>query len=185
MHLKIDFAADFADLFEVKDQLDKKGRLYQRVEDGRVTLGYEREDYRRETWIVPSGAPCMMTESALNFDIDLAPNGQWSAVIDVIPAIEAFGTAPSRDGDVRDRTAQADLERWLNDAPIIDCDWSPIENAYERSLVDLAALRLQLPTSEPGEVIPAAGLPWFMSLFAGTASSPPIRRSPSTPTWRA
>ena len=37
--LRIELEADFADLFEVKDQLQKKGRLDKRIEDGRSSWG--------------------------------------------------------------------------------------------------------------------------------------------------
>src|SRR5262249_48324977 len=43
--------ADFADLFEVKDALKKKGEHYSRMDDGALTLGYRREAYSRETRI--------------------------------------------------------------------------------------------------------------------------------------
>ena len=36
------------------------------------------------------------------------------------------------------------LEEWLATAPRLDCDWHPLERIYERSLVDLAALRFSL-----------------------------------------
>ncbi len=38
--------SDFADLFEVKDALKKKGTYSTRVEGGRLLLGYERDTYR-------------------------------------------------------------------------------------------------------------------------------------------
>src|SRR5262249_26717687 len=38
--VRLDVAADFADLFEVKDKLPKKGELYHRVEGNRLILGY-------------------------------------------------------------------------------------------------------------------------------------------------
>ena len=41
--IRIDAASDFADLFEVKDALEKKGSYSARVEGGRLLLGYERE----------------------------------------------------------------------------------------------------------------------------------------------
>src|SRR2546421_11628307 len=47
--VRMDARSDFADLFEVKDALEKKGKYYARVEDGRLLLGYERETLRRET----------------------------------------------------------------------------------------------------------------------------------------
>src|SRR4051812_43354753 len=56
LELSILFAADFADIFEVKDHLSKAGRMYHRVEESRVTLGYERENFFRETVVDARGA---------------------------------------------------------------------------------------------------------------------------------
>ena len=53
--MRIEAASDFADLFEVKDALKKKGEYYTRVDDGRLVLGYRRETYVRETWISATG----------------------------------------------------------------------------------------------------------------------------------
>src|SRR5256885_12265664 len=47
--VRIEAGSDFADLFEVKDALAKKGMYSARVERGRLLLGYERETFRRET----------------------------------------------------------------------------------------------------------------------------------------
>src|SRR6188508_1384508 len=43
LDIKVDAAADFADLFEVKDKLDKKGECYSKLSNGTLTLGYQRE----------------------------------------------------------------------------------------------------------------------------------------------
>src|SRR5262245_35318779 len=51
--MRLDAAADFADLFEIKDALKKQGAVYTRVEKGHLVLGYRRERFRRETWIIP------------------------------------------------------------------------------------------------------------------------------------
>ena len=52
--VRIEAGSDFADLFEVKDALAKKGKYSARVERGRLLLGYERETFRRETTISAS-----------------------------------------------------------------------------------------------------------------------------------
>src|SRR5262245_57911772 len=44
--IRIEAACDFADLFEVKDALEKKGKYFTSVDDGRLTLGYERSHFR-------------------------------------------------------------------------------------------------------------------------------------------
>jgi len=54
LRIRIDAASDFADLFEVKDALAKKGRYRNRVADRSLILGYERETFVRETWISAS-----------------------------------------------------------------------------------------------------------------------------------
>src|SRR5262245_5326674 len=47
----IDAGCDFADLFEVKDALQKKGALSSRVEDQHLILTYVRDTFFRETRI--------------------------------------------------------------------------------------------------------------------------------------
>jgi glycogen debranching enzyme len=56
------------------------------------------------------------------------------------------------------------LQHWLDTSPRLECDWEPIVQTYQRSLVDLAALRFSPPVAA-GRSLPAAGLPWFMAMF--------------------
>src|SRR5215218_7549428 len=51
VEIRLEAAADFADLFEVKDALAKKGDLYREVRDDVLVLGYRRDDFVRETLI--------------------------------------------------------------------------------------------------------------------------------------
>ena len=54
LHVQAD--SDFADLFEVKDVLKKKGELYREARDGDLVLRYRRDDFVRETVISSSEA---------------------------------------------------------------------------------------------------------------------------------
>ena len=56
------------------------------------------------------------------------------------------------------------LERWIDEAPRLECDSESLKATYRRSLVDLAALRFS-PLIAGGRSLPAAGLPWFMTMF--------------------
>ena len=56
------------------------------------------------------------------------------------------------------------LEKWREAAPRLSCDWPWLQLTYTRSLIDLAALRFY-PKMLPGQALPAAGLPWFMTIF--------------------
>ena len=59
---------------------------------------------------------------------------------------------------------QKSLDRWLAQAPRLECDSDALRATYHRCLVDLAALRFS-PAVAGGKNLPAAGLPWFMTMF--------------------
>ena len=172
LEIRIEAAADFADLFEVKDKLSKKGRLYSSVENGEaLTLGYCRDQYRRETRIT-SSVPAELNETGLTYRVRLDPlrqdtNSIWTTHIDVIAVKDPDSTpakAASRLGNegVRPELAE-NLKRWVDGAPKVVASWQPLEHIYRRSLVDLAALRFRKPILLGA--MPAAGLPWFMTVF--------------------
>jgi glycogen debranching enzyme len=170
LDIRIEAGSDFADLFEVKDALQKKGRYQARVVDGQLVLGYRRESYARETWISAT-APTAVDEAGLSFRVTVPPHGQWSTELDVIATVAAAdGSVPgaadvrgSGRRQVRRQTARG-LEKWLQRAPTVECDWEAVGHIYRRCMTDLAALRFSTLTM-PGRALPAAGLPWFMTIF--------------------
>jgi len=169
LELLIEAAADFADLFEVKDALAKQGEHYARVDGGRLVLGYRRDSFVRETWISATAEEADLAVDGIRFRLEIAPQGEWTTCLDVATAVNAFGEAPLRPkyghGETRARpNMRLTLEEWLAQAPELDTDWRALERTYERSMIDLAALRFYPPIL-PGHALPAAGLPWFMTVF--------------------
>ena len=162
--VRIDAGSDFADLFEVKDALAKKGRYSTRVESGRLVLVYERETFRRET-VIAASAPADVDETGLTFRLTIEPHGEWTTALDVI-AVGLYGSAA--EPGARPRRARPDmqknLDRWLAAAPRLESDSDALRATYRRCLVDLAALRFSPPVAG-GKSLPAAGLPWFMTMF--------------------
>jgi glycogen debranching enzyme len=184
LDVRIEAESDFADLFEVKDALAKKGRRRIRVEDGRLVLGYERDAFVRETWISATG-PAMFDEQGLSFTVEIEPHGEWSTDLSVVTALSATGARHDRPkygpGKTQPRPDMArDLDAWLADAPRLHCDWGPLTDACRRSLVDLAALRFTTRTL-PGRALPAAGLPWFMTLFGRDSILTSLQALPFVP----
>src|SRR5262249_37513370 len=76
--VRIDVASDFADLFEVKDALQKKGALSSRVDGEQLVLSYVRDKFFRETRISSSEPVASVDESGLTFAIKVAPHESWS-----------------------------------------------------------------------------------------------------------
>ncbi|HEX9066839.1 MAG TPA: glycogen debranching N-terminal domain-containing protein [Streptosporangiaceae bacterium] len=157
LRIRIDAASDFADLFEVKDALRKKGRYGTRIDGNTLVLTYQRETYQRETQI-SSSEPAAIDKNGLTFQITVPPHGEWSTDLAVIAHAGALDGAPHLPDMARG------LEKWLDRAPELRCDWEPLEQIYRRCLTDLAALRFSTLTM-PSRSLPAAGLPWFMTIF--------------------
>src|SRR5689334_19507194 len=179
LRVRIEAACDFADLFEVKDALKKKGKYTSRVERGALRLGYERATYARST-LISSSQRAKVDESGLTFDLKIPAHGEWTTELDVVAQIPGYGglEAPSTGG--RRRTMEANLDRWLEGAPRIECDWEPLKRTYRRSLVDLAALRFAPPVAG-GHSLPAAGLPWFMTMFGRDSILTSLQALPFAP----
>jgi glycogen debranching enzyme len=175
--IAIAVAADFADLFQVKDAtIDRPGKSFARVDGEKLVLGYERDDYSRETWIRPHGGDTELTDDGLVFRPTIEPHGQWRAWIEVVAAVD--GTPSGREhtryrpGDEPQPPAltraglgtHPTLSELVGVAPKLETDWEPLKLIYARSIVDLAALRFY-PNEESQAAVPAAGLPWFQTLF--------------------
>jgi len=75
---------------------------------------------------------------------------------------------------------QADLARWLDAAPRLECDSETLGLTYKRSLVDLAALRFS-PLTAGRRSLPAAGLPWFMTMFGRDSIFTSLQALPFVP----
>jgi glycogen debranching enzyme len=167
LEVRIDAGSDFADLFEIKDALTKKGEHYQRVEQGRLVLGYRREKFVRETWIDCPGAT--IDDRGLSFHVTLDGHKSWTTTIQVIGAIDGSliphaTTKYHQPGEKARPNVGMDLDTWIAQAPKLVSSWPPLERTYNRSIIDLAALRFSTRL-HPDEAVPAAGLPWFMTMF--------------------
>ena len=109
-------------------------------------------------------------------------HGEWSTEIDVVTERMGAGQAPLEPPDPKRARArmQRNLERWIGEAPRVECDWDPLKATYRRSLVDLAALRFSPPIAG-GRALPAAGLPWFMTMFGRDSIFTSLQALPFTP----
>jgi glycogen debranching enzyme len=184
LDVRVDAGCDFADLFEVKDALAKKGTYTTRAGGRRLILGYERERFTRQT-VISASAPAKVDEHGLSFRVHIEPHGAWTTDLDVATASGGPAGRRLRPKYTRGRkrarpSMSVDLDRWLADAPRLECDWDALRQTYRRSLVDLAALRFA-PAISGGQSLPAAGLPWFMTMFGRDSIFTSLQALPFTP----
>ena len=165
VELRLEAGADFADLFEVKDALAKKGETYHEVRGGELVLGYRRDGFVRET-LIGASREAEVTGSGLAFRVSVAAKSEWGVCVEVRPVAETACRLKYRHGETTAKPNIGEsLADWLAAAPKLDSDWDPLAHIHRRSLVDLAALRFYVDEDDPTASVPAAGLPWFMALF--------------------
>ena len=176
--VRLEARSDFADLFEVKDALWKKGTYTTRTHRGQLTFCYRRDTFYRET-VISSTKPPRVDEQGMTFAVHIEPHGEWTTQLRVAPVMPRPGRPGQRDGDGQ-RNLGEELDQWVAQAPRLECDWEPLEDTYRRSLVDLAALRFS-PVIAGGHSLPAAGLPWFMTMFGRDSIFTSLQALPFVP----
>jgi glycogen debranching enzyme len=167
--LKLSFAADFADIFEVQGRVRtaRGTTLNPAVDREVIVLSYRgRDELVRTTTISFSQAPQQLTAGSASFDIHLPPNGSTELFIEVdtdvaehaaLPGPERFGLASKR---LRRRVqARLDQGAQIHSSGRLFNAW------IEKSHSDLALLTTPLPTGP----YPYAGIPWFATQFGRDA----------------
>lgn len=168
LRVVLEVAADFADLFEVKNGVVAEREIRHTHDGSCLTLAYERGAFRRSVTITAS-SPATVTRAGFAYELKLGPGEQWSTSFaispcSVQPGVRFAHRAPrGRLEHVRARKA-AELETWLVRAPELQADDPALLRTYRMSLSDLGALRMH-PDLTDDATLPAAGLPWFMALF--------------------
>jgi len=164
--IEVQYRADFADLFEVKDRKPKRGQLRTELGENAATLIYSRDAFRRDT-VVGFSEEFQVGERSARVELHLSPRGTWQTCIDVVPV--ADGTENRLHHGERTfgnpkPNMPTTFEQWMAQAPTLDTDNDVLRHTYRQSLIDLAALRFR-PLKDLSFSLPAAGLPWFMALF--------------------
>jgi glycogen debranching enzyme len=164
LEVRLSIGSDFADLFEVKDKLEKKGEFYRDSTHDRLVLGYVRGTYCRETCISATVRPEFFDEGFV-FRAHIEPQSVWSTCLNVEAIIEPKKRTPNTTNSAGGAPIdlRKDLDSWVAEAPRLRCSLRRLEATYQRSLIDLAALRFRNEVIP--DALPAAGLPWFMAIF--------------------
>src|SRR5262249_9754071 len=118
--LQLEFGSDFADLFEVKDALKKKGEFYQGVRDRQLVLGYKRDRFVRGTLISSTTQPTERTENLAIFRINLQPKSVWRTEFHVTPVSDEI-VHPPKFTTGAGAAMRKDLKDWFQRTPNVTC----------------------------------------------------------------
>ncbi len=163
--------ADFADIISVKHHdfslgdpehaqplpppapstYDEKRRLVSIV-DARGDLG---------TRIVFS-KPGTLEGNEMSYTLTLDPHERWDLSLDVLPWLEDEVETVEQLDDERETVSDV-VAAWTLRVPRVRGGWESLRRAFDRSIADLAALRMR--AGDNRRPLFAAGMPWFMTVF--------------------
>lgn len=170
--LTVQLRCDFADIFDVKaGRIVSRGNTASRwfADEGRLETMHANGSFRRGVSVCPAdGSPKPeLRDGALSFTAEMAPQGAWTAellyqVIDGEQRLQAPRASFAKQHDCEQAHA---LAEWRSQAMRLRTPCAPLQQLYDQSLDDLAALRLPIEGTDATCFVPAAGIPWFAALF--------------------
>jgi glycogen debranching enzyme len=186
--IEVSFESDFADLFDVKrHQLVRRGMLQSTwdEEHGRLVTTYRNGDFHRALRldIDKSGSPPQFANGGLAFRIELEPGQSWHTCILWMPIIddEPVRQPPPTCNDLlgRDTEHVQARRRWVEHSTRISTSDPTATAVIARAVDDLSSLRMHThdelaatgqrhapdDADDVDAWVPAAGVPWFVSLF--------------------
>jgi glycogen debranching enzyme len=181
--MRLRCGADFADLFEIRSGVrDRSDDIVTAAGAGRRSLRfrYQVSDFLAETTvrierseIVEGATEHVVTEVRPRIEgtdavwqLELPPRCFLLTLVRVGVRVNNVTFEPVADGfGGRQQPVEGPLSGWLEHIPRFETDSPLLSSVFRQSVVDLAALRVTGDLLGESYVLPAAGLPWFMTLF--------------------
>jgi glycogen debranching enzyme len=170
-NLEIAVRSDFADIFEVKaHRFVRRGRIETRWDEtGRqLYTTYANGDFHRGLIyrIAHGDASPIYANGRMTFPIAIEPGQQWHACCEYIlrrgkPAPPPTGRCPQE----QPTSFTALQRRWREQTATLTSTNDDLARLYRQSVKDLGALRLYEHDISPDLWMPAAGVPWFVTIF--------------------
>ncbi|TMB64791.1 MAG: amylo-alpha-1,6-glucosidase, partial [Chloroflexi bacterium] len=165
--LEIGIESDFADIFDVRShRLIRRGDLQTvwRPRAGELRSTYRNRTFRRGliVKVEKAGSKAEYANGRLVFVCELLPGAEWHVCLKWLPVI---GPRPARTlpchslllGDSRVAHPLPPVEL-VTSHPTLPAIW-------EQAVEDTEALRMVDTTVRGGVFVPAAGIPWFVTVF--------------------
>jgi glycogen debranching enzyme len=173
--LAFEFGSDFADIFAVKNHDFALGDPLKASPLPPLAEGRYEEDENQFVFDDDCGlgrTQVILSERGhvepgkVRFWIELEPRQTWDLGFDVVPSLGGDQVRPhmarQRFGEERERI-EASLTAWNMRVPRLRASWDDLDHVFPRSVADLASLRLSGGNGLGN--LPAAGMPWFMTVF--------------------
>jgi glycogen debranching enzyme len=170
-NLEVALRSDFADLFEVRrHEFVRRGRIVTEWNDaaGELSTTYTNHDFHRRFIyrLLHGDSPVHYANGRIVFELDLPPGAVWRACC-YYELAASFGPRPAPPGcdEVAGAELGARMRWWLSQATRLRATNENLERLYRQSVEDMGALRLYDHDFAPDVWVPAAGVPWYVTIF--------------------
>jgi glycogen debranching enzyme len=171
-NLEIALRSDFADLFEVKSgHCIRRGHITTQWSepDQRLTTTYRNRDFFREVAVTArnNDSPAVYANGRISFEVELAPGATWHSCLayDLSNGEHRYAAPDECARGSGESEASQRLADWQRDVLKADSSNDAFRRLFRQATDDLGALRLPIPGAGHMQLVPAAGLPWFVALF--------------------
>src|SRR5688572_8577359 len=162
LRLALDFAADFADLFEIRGhQRTRRGAVRSEVRGAEVAFVYDSVDgVPRATRICFSSKPAVLETTRAEFELQLGAR-ERRAIAVTVHCEHGQVPPPDKRFFTNLRQARRARAKARGGVPQIESSNSVFNSIFSRSTADLTMLM----TETPHGPYPYAGVPWFSTAF--------------------
>jgi glycogen debranching enzyme len=182
LDLEVSVESDFADLFDVKaHRRIRRGSIHSSwdEEEGRLTTRYENGTFERSLVLEVANhdSPPEFANGGILFRVERAAARAWHCCLWWMPVIDGTErrvTRPCHQLLESDAHHEVARRRWVDRATIFETSNPGVTVALRQAVDDLAGLRLHhhdalargaTSDDDLDAWVPAAGIPWFVSLF--------------------
>lgn len=176
--LELSIYSDFADLFEIRAKnIVRRGQILSHWNTKRKLLrsSYDHMDFHRAlTYQILDDVPASYSNGRICFEIDLEPNGRWHTCSEIVMERGKRSSAPGwehcchSDGvsPCLDEPSDKDKRQiWQERCTGLISSNSNLTRMYHQAVDDMRALRIYDMDISEDIWVPAAGVPWFVTLF--------------------
>jgi glycogen debranching enzyme len=175
--LALEFGTDFADILTVKEHDFALGDPVRAKPLPEPRGGRFDDEDNQFVLQEPDGSGAARTQvilshrgavdgSKVTYELELNPREAWELRVDILASIDGDSIAPRsaerRFGEEMTRVRES-LAAWQLRVPQMRSDWDDLGHTFLQSVSDLASLRMR-GGGRAGR-LPAAGMPWFMTVF--------------------
>jgi glycogen debranching enzyme len=170
VQVRLAVGVDFADLFEIKDVVRDRSEQITRSHgpDGsRLDFSYRNESFEARTEIQVNPPADRLEGDDLVWDLQLEPRREWVCELTVPLHYGPTDATPTHRqfGEVFDTEANDAAMRWLANKAELETPSELLRDVLAKSMMDIIAMRIEKRLRDEPVVLPAAGLPWFLTLF--------------------